>query len=265
MDLYRSLAPIYDELFPLPGSSVAFLQALARDSRRSSPRESGRAPRALDAGCATGALVLALAEAGWEAIGIEPETAMVALARAAASRRGLRARFLAGDMLEAESLAGPGPFDLVLCLGNTLPHLSREQASRFLAAARALLAPGGSLVLQLLNYARQGVGPGFAFPDIEARGLRFRRRYEAGPAGRLRFVTELSRSGKGDDDALCETVLGGERSATSGLLLEPMEPSWLREALVREGFGTPSLHAGWDGGPFDEDRDLYLVAVAPRP
>ncbi len=168
-------------------------------------------------------------------------------------------------MLEAESLAGPGPFDLVLCLGNTLPHLSRDRVRRFFGIARNLLGPRGSLVLQLLNYARKDLGPGFAFPDIEARGLRFKRGYEAGPAGTLLFVTELSRSAEGVDDAMCETILGGEKSARGELLLEPMEPTWLDAALGEAGFAPPRLFSGWEGGPFEADRDLYLVAAAPRP
>ena len=245
MSVYASLVSVYDRLFPLPTAALPFLEGLV-------PAAPGRARRVLDAGCATGSLLLALAERGWEAVGIEPEAGMIAAGRSEARRRGLgSARFVEGDMLEAERIAGPGPFDLVLCLGNTLPHLSREGARRFLGLGRSLLAPGGALVLQLLNYAKPGVGPGFAFPELSAGRLRFRRRYEAGAAGALSFVTELSEE-------------GGE-SSRHDLPLEPLEPDWLLGALREAGFAPPALSPGWGGGDFEADRDLYLLLVARLP
>lgn len=251
MPLYETLASRYDELFPFSRDSLDFLETVA-----GSPAQPGRALRLIDAGCATGALVLAFAERGWEALGIEPEPAMVAIARAAASRRGLgSARFVIGDMLESASLVGSAaPADLVLCLGNTLPHLSPDASRRFLSIARSLLAPSGSLVLQLVNYAKQGMGPGFIFPDIRAGGYCFRRRYDAaaegrGSEGRLRFIVEL------------EDLAAG-RTIHEELVLFSHSPSWIRKSLEEAGFAPPRLSNGWAGGPFDEGRDTYLIVAA---
>jgi len=253
MSFYESLAPLYDALFPFAPASLGFLESLVGES----PSE-GRLRRALDAGCATGALVLALAERGWEAIGIEPEAAMVEAARDEARRRGLGlARFVAGDMLDAPALVGPGPFDLVLCLGNTLPHLPPVAARRFLAIARGLLGPGGCLALQLVNYAAAEIRPGFRFPDLVARGYRFRRRYEPAAAERegmerLRFVGELVDERDGS-------------LRTEELLLHALTPAWLQKNLEEAGFAPPRLASGWDGGSFAEERDRYLIAAAsPR-
>jgi len=267
MALYASLAPLYDELFPFAPASLAYIESLVAPASGSDGPPRPR--RALDAGCATGSLVLELAARGWDAIGIEPEDAMVDLAREKAAARSLpTARFALGDMLDARSIAASlfteaggdgdpkngvaqrgadGSFELVLCLGNTLPHLPPEAAARFMAVARALLAPSGHLVLQLVNYAKPGIGPGYAFPSAAARGRRFERRYEAGPAGKLRFLVDLI----------------GERDARhTELLLSPLTPEWLLAALGDAGFGPPRLSGGWDGAPFDAGLHSYLVVAA---
>ncbi len=239
--IYSSLASSYDALFPASPEAEDFLASLAPARGR---------PRVLDAGCATGAHALALAARGWEALGLDSEAAMIDAARAAARRAGLAAEFRVADILGVASLLEGRSFDLVLCLGNTLPHLLGDGASSFLAQARGLLGPGGALVLQCLNFALPGVGPGYAFPELSAGGAVMRRRYEAPPrekAGLLRFVVSLEKNG---------------RAETGETLLEPIPPSRLAALLGEAGFAPPTLSSGWAGRPFDEGSDPYLIAVA---
>jgi SAM-dependent methyltransferase len=252
MTLYESLAPLYDALFPVDPATAAFLDALA------DLRADGGPWRLLDAGCATGAQALALAAHGWTAVGIDSETSMIELARQQAIGYGLqsRATFAEGDILGIEARFGgaaatPGDrFGLILCLGNTLPHLAEAGARSFLAQARALLAPGGALVLQTLNYSLPRVGPGFVFPEIAAQGATMRRSYQAAPLGQpgsLRFVVELESGG---------TTRRGET------VLTPLAPRRIEDFLREAGFAAPARYAGWDGRAFDEAADLYCITVA---
>jgi glycine/sarcosine N-methyltransferase len=262
MALYDSLAPLYDELFPPAPAIRPFLERILRDRATRASTPGSGVPSVLDVGSGSGSLVIELARAGWRATGIEPSASMAAIARERSREAGLEPPpFAELDMLGAaealeppSSVSGGQRFDLVLCLGNTLPHLPDPgSVERFLRDAFRLAAPGGALVLQLLNYGRPDVGPGFAFPDLAARGSIFRRRYEAaGAEDRLRFVTELETPGPPRESASDET------------LLLRLEPRWLTQALRRAGFSEPGLFSGWDGAPFDRLRDLYLVAVAPR-
>jgi len=243
MTLYETLAPLYDSLFPIDPRAAAFLASLVPAG--------GRRPCVLDAGCATGGHALDLAELGWTAVGIDSEAAMISLALAAgASRGGGRASFYEADMLSlADRFAGRS-FDLVLCLGNTLPHLLGAAASSFLAQAHALLAPGGALVLQTLNFSLPRVAPGFVFPEISGAGAVMRRSYHEPPqdqAPALRFVVELESGG---------LVQRGET------LLTPLGPRDIGSLLARAGFGTPSRFSGWEGRGFDEAVDLYCLTVA---
>jgi glycine/sarcosine N-methyltransferase len=247
MSLYESIAASYDELFPLPKAATAFLDSLVRDSPW--PR------RVLDIGCATGAQALALAARGWLAAGLDSETAMIEVARARAAREGLssRASFSVGDMRDLGSRFERASLDLVLCLGNTLPHLAELRP--FLSEAGALLKSGGALVLQLLNYSRPGTGPGFSFTEAKAPGLTMRRHYEraAEEEKALRFVVELQ---------------GAKGVSIEETILHPIFPKSLAALLEEAGLGGIDFRPSWDaalapaGQAFDEGRDQYLIAIA---
>jgi glycine/sarcosine N-methyltransferase len=270
MALYASLASSYDDLFPPNPEATAFLEGLAASlAGAGSPgahaeglraqteglRAQTEGLRALDLGCATGSQALALAARGWTVLGIDSEEAMVSRAREKALREGLshRASFLCADALglgrSRRQALGPLGFDLVLCLGNTLPHFRGEGASAFLSTSLEFLAPGGALVLQTVNYSLPGLGPGHSFPPLRAGGTTMLRRYEASTeeSGTLRFVVEL------------EGVGGREVDET---LLEPRSPALLASLLAKAGFSAPRLFSGWEGGPFEPLRDPYLIAVA---
>jgi glycine/sarcosine N-methyltransferase len=249
MPLYASLASAYDDLFPVAPAAAAFLDASASRGK-ARPRAAGL--RALDAGCATGAHALALARLGWTADGVDSEAAMIAAARESARRAGLAgcAAFSQADILDIGKTFAKDRFDLILCLGNTLPHLVDGGAASFLAQARGLLAPDGELVLQTLNFALPGVGPGYAFPELAAGGAVMKRSYAPPPPGKpgaLRFVVELTKEGRTD---LEETIL------------EPLPPSRIASLLADADFASMERYSGWDGRPFDESSDPYLVIVA---
>jgi glycine/sarcosine N-methyltransferase len=247
MPIYAELASSYDALFPVSPEAAVFL-----DSRTTGGRNPGR--RALDAGCATGAHALSLAARGWTVIGLDSEAAMVAAAREAADRAGLggRASFAQASILDIRKLFAEGSFDLVLCLGNTLPHLLGEGAASFLTQARELLKPDGALVLQTLNFALPGIGPGYVFPELAASGAVLDRRYELPPPKTpelLRFVARLTREG---------------RAESGEAILLPLPPARIASLLEEAGFAPPALYSSWAGEPFDECRDQYLIALAAR-
>ncbi|HOX19160.1 MAG TPA: methyltransferase domain-containing protein, partial [Spirochaetales bacterium] len=152
MDMYDGLAEAYDEIFPVNPATLARLEALGV----------GRASRVLDVGCATGSHVIELARRGADAFGVDPAEALVARARARVSEAAAAGAFPPGTaeprfgvagMLDFARFAGAGPFDALLCLGNTLPHLgSAAELASFLEASSAALEDGGLLVLQVLDY-----------------------------------------------------------------------------------------------------------------
>jgi SAM-dependent methyltransferase len=106
-----------------------------------SARAEGRAPRALDVGCATGALLAALRDKGWEPQGVEISEAQ---ARYGESRHGLP--IFAGTLEDARFPSSS--FELVHA-SHLIEHLN-DPAS-FLDEVARVLAPGGLLALTTPN------------------------------------------------------------------------------------------------------------------
>jgi glycine/sarcosine N-methyltransferase len=109
----------------------------------------------LDVACGTGLHVLALARLGVHVSGADISDAMLVKARKHAVESGENIRWIQAPMQQIASQLPDTQYDAVFCLGNSLPHLldSADLETAFENFA-TLLAPGGILVLQLLNYAR---------------------------------------------------------------------------------------------------------------
>lgn len=247
----------YDGLFPQNPATTAFLLKLLAQGRPADGEQLGAqaGPKVLDLGSATGSQALDLAASGCQATGLEPCEAMLKLAMLKATERGLPARFAKGGMLDAAERTQPRSLDLLLCLGNTLPHLdgSGELAALFRGAA-SMLKPGAAFVLQLLNYER--ILPlleakAFTFPDIECGTTRFSRRYATRIDGRLTFHTELT--------------VEGETTQSDESTLTPFTLGAIEAELHDSGFEAPERYATWQGRAFDRENDAYLILVARHP
>jgi SAM-dependent methyltransferase len=155
-DVYGLLAPAY-EMLASPERIVKEI-----DSLEVALRAVG-AVRILDAGCAAGFHSIELSRRGFRPTGIDLSPAMVREARARAAADGRPIRFTRKDLKEAHRVAG-GPFDVVLCLGNTMASVhSSADRKRVFRAFRAALRPGGLLTLQLRDLSSVPA-TGFAFP-----------------------------------------------------------------------------------------------------
>jgi SAM-dependent methyltransferase len=109
-----------------------------------------RYPRALDLGCGTGANVVHLAEAGYDACGVDFSEVAIEKAEMRAASAGVGATFVQGD-LTADSIDGvDGPFDLIIDFG-TLDDL-RGEKRRAMAHTATRLSRPGSLFLEYCFY-----------------------------------------------------------------------------------------------------------------
>ena len=147
MSFYAAIADEYDSMTGSAERRAAAQRFLRRIL------EGHSVDAALDAACGTGLYALALVESGVRfVVGADLEPAM--LARAVRSPGGDRVLWVAADMT-ALARTITKRFDLILCLGNSLPHiLDPDSLRRTLAGFRDLLAPEGALWIQTLNYDR---------------------------------------------------------------------------------------------------------------
>jgi SAM-dependent methyltransferase len=105
--------------------------------------------RMVDLACGTGTLAVLMAEAGWDVLGIDRSTEMLAGAqRKLRSFRGSgAARFRRGDIRE---LSVQEPVQLVTCFYDSLNYLLQEEdLQAVFQATAAALAPGGLLIFDM--------------------------------------------------------------------------------------------------------------------
>jgi 2-polyprenyl-3-methyl-5-hydroxy-6-metoxy-1,4-benzoquinol methylase len=103
----------------------------------------GKPPRALDAGCATGALLEKLRERGWEVLGLEISTPQAEYAR---RMRGLEIL----DLPLEETRLPEDWFDLILA-SHLIEHLN--DPGSFVREAYRVLSPGGRVFITTPNIA----------------------------------------------------------------------------------------------------------------
>ncbi len=245
--IYSLLAPLYDRLFPVGETQAEFLRARLRAEGAAS---------VLDAGCGTGRHLEIFARAGLALAGVEPEAAMAEAARARLASLGAEAEMAVCPLEEAAAHL-VGPYDAAVCLGNTLAHLVEPATlAAGIAALAVLVAPGGILITQTVNFdlalrERRGPFTERRITDPERGELVFRRSYgfDDAPA-RLDFRLELSGEGLG----LRESVP-----------LRPLTESEQTAALAAGGFEVEERLGDWDGRALDADSPAILLVSRRTP
>ena len=133
-DVYEYLVP--DALLSPRGSAEAFAQYVEPGAR------------VLDCACGTGTLAVGLALRGHDVAATDASAAMVARTRRLAAANGAA---LDVSVCPWDELPGCGwqeAFDVVLCVGNSLPHaVGRAGRRAALHAMAGCLRPGGRLVV----------------------------------------------------------------------------------------------------------------------
>jgi trans-aconitate methyltransferase len=135
--IYTSFAWAYDLVVPSPGAPHADESARLLAGRRT----------IVDVGCGTGRQSLALAEAGFDVVGIDASPDMIAVARERTSE-------VAFEVADLTSWQPASPFDGALCRGvlNDLTEDVERQAA--MDALSRMLRPGGLLVLGVREIER---------------------------------------------------------------------------------------------------------------
>ena len=256
---YDALAPMFDVMTDWDARLAAegpFLAALL---------EEAGARRVLDAACGSGGHAIWLARQGYAVAGADVSPGMIALAREKAAAAGVDVPFVIAPLSNLQpptsNLQPPTPFDAVLCLGNSLPHLL-TQADLIIAlrGMAAMLRPGGVLVLQNLNYdlrwqrqPRWFMAQGGELDGQEVLVWRFAD-YDV-PAGRIAFHIALFR--KGAPDWRVEVHTTPQR---------PLFRDDLLAALAEAGFVAAQAYGQMAVGceSFDPARSGDLVVVAQK-
>ncbi len=228
--MYELISPIYSELFPSENRKTEFCLAEAERAAGAS-----KICRILDVGCADGELAVLLAEDGHRVTGIDLSTEMIQAAKLRKADTADRIRqqldFQAAGMKDISSF---GSFGLILCLGNTLPHLSSEDAVKtFFKDTQKSLLTGGIFILQILNFDLILKNRNVSFDEIKTDRHIFKRSYEFTADDRINFHISLTdrKSGMTDSD---------------NTKLLPLTRQFIETELKAAGFDIIEVFSGFD-------------------
>jgi SAM-dependent methyltransferase len=245
--LFREQADLFaehfEDMFAAADDEVAALLDLLAAEYGCEPDTS------LDVACGVGRHVLALADRGVAAEGLDFSEPFLDRARERASDRGLdeSTAFHHHDMRELDELSGS--YDLVTVFWNSLGYYGRETDQAVLADARELLADDGVLVVEQSNRdAFVADLDGATVTEDDDRLTLYRQAFDV---ERSRFSTTL--------DVFDAAGDGYEHVDTMEWENRLYAPAVLRELCERAGFEDVRLFGGFDGSGLTLDSMRVVV------
>ena len=248
-DPYATIARFYDRAVGEGGEDVALYEALAR--RQAGP--------VLEVGAGTGRVAVPLAAAGFDVVALEPSAAMRERGGARAADAGVRLTWVAAAI---EDACLERRFALVIWALDGFLHLTTRTAQlAALTRMRALLAPGGLLVLDLPTLAawsdwQPGVRPLellWSEQDAET-GITTSHlsSFRANPAAQTRRMTQIFE----EVDAA-----GGVRRWVAAYELRFVGRFELELLLERAGLRPAGVYGDYELGPLTEESARMIALI----
>ncbi len=245
---YDLIAAFYatDMGLSMPFDDIAFYAALAQTC----------AGRTLELGCGSGRILIDIAARGVDVVGVDRSLPMLQQLRVDAARRALKPDLAQMDL---RALALRGEFALILAPYSLLTYLTESaDLDQFMAQARALMAPGGTLVLD--SFIPRDVSP---FDDFRQD---YSRDYLGGQLQRAKRIAVLANGCNrierryrhlAADGTLIQEVLTQET-------IRPQSPAQLRDLLARHGMRVQAEYYDYAGATAAQDSRFYTVLACPQ-
>ena len=237
---------VYYDVFAGAAGRLAREGPLLTELLRRAPGE-----RVLDLACGTGLHAGYLAELGAQVTALDVSADMVAYAREHRSHPAVD--YVVGDMREFRG----GPWDLVVCLGNSLCLVnSFEELQSTLHRVALSLAPDGLFLLQILNYA-------------SGKAREPRQRVETRTVGDKEVIAVKDLVPHANRTLLSMTfhVLsaeGHEAICETAVLLN-VTRAQLTAAAEKAGLVVEAVCGGFDGCEYRPDSSPDLVVALQKP
>ena len=224
-------------------------------------KHTNRKAHILDAACGSGMHTIELAKMGYQASGADISPKMVEKAKENAKTADVAAPFKEsafGNLVQTFNITPLFHFDLIICLGNALPHvLSIEKIQSALWDMANCLQPGGFLIFQNRNFdaicqnKNRWIDPqGRRINNEEWIFLRF---YDFNSDGLITFnILRLHR-----------TSASGWQQQVSTTRLYPLKKDVIVGLLEDSGFSKITCYGLMDvNHPFDPAASENLVVTA---
>ncbi|MCY4412823.1 MAG: class I SAM-dependent methyltransferase [Caldilineaceae bacterium] len=237
-------------------------------------RAAGRT--ALELGCGTGRVLLPLAEAGFQVVGLDKSAALLAIARRKLAKQGFESETVASEsaadgsrmvrLVQADMTSfelAQTEVDFAFVVSNTLMHLT-TQAEQLLAlqCAHRHLRAGGLLLIDLFN-------PDVAYLESISGIQELADWWEDEESGArvLKWTTRYVDAARQLQETIFvyEEVFADGRNAQTRLSF-PLRFWWPDEGamlLEQAGFAVDELYGDFDGSPYRPDGER-LIFIARK-
>lgn len=224
----------------------------------------------LEIGCGSGRLLMPLARAGFDVVGVDTSSEMLARARLrlAAEPPEVRARV---QLIEADvrelNLSPMEPFGLILFGYNTFMHFDEAGAGAALKRLRPLLRAGGRLLIDVVNPVLLSMAtddPDFMLEDVledEARGETIHQytAYESVMGEQAVDVTWIY-----EIESTTNHSTGEMKQTRVQMRYFYLYPHQYDLLLALTGFRLIALLGDYDGRPFAEESDRLILPAIPQ-
>jgi 2-polyprenyl-3-methyl-5-hydroxy-6-metoxy-1,4-benzoquinol methylase len=241
MGFYEEISKYYDYIFPVSAETVDYIRRIA-----------GKPPKnILDVACGTGGYSLELEKHGYNLMAVDIDKEMIDGLRVKALNKESKIEYLQTSMLELKEKLYDKVFDALFCIGNSLAHLDcNDEIGEFLNNAKSLLIPGGTLLIQTINFDRVLAKDVRSLPTIcnEAVGLSFERfyRYER-TLDKVFFKTILTVDGKRIENEIPLTSVRHDEMV---------------EMLKNAGFTEVNVFGDFSNSKYDKENSYLMVIEA---
>ena len=216
--------------------------------------------RVLDVGCGTGGNAIALAELGYDVVGIDISPSMIE--RAKRNARGVdNAEFLVMDM---RNLTFRSEFDAAICLGAASSHMLTDgDLFRFLRGVHRSLRNGGIFILHAYNvsaFDRSALGKSFSGDVVADFGIKARSRVRLTLISEEPFVVNW-------ESFWFVFDRGSFRVVRRTIPLRWYRMGALKNALTSSGFVVEGVSSSLLHYPVfrvsPKDKNIYFFAMKP--
>lgn len=241
MDFYDDLADQYNEMTDLDSRAENIRGFIKRIKERYQPKS------ALDVACGTGMHAVVMSQMDIHAVGADLSPAMLEKAKELAHEKDVQIQWINTPMQDLPAHLDE-KFDLILCLGNSIPHLlTPDDLSTTISGCAQLLNPKGALLIQLLNYHKILKAKERIVAITRSGDTEYIRFYD--------FLPELIQFN-------LLTINSQNQHKLTSTPLFPYTAATLTNSLRQHNFATINTYADLNFNRFDEDESPNLVIEA---
>lgn len=213
----------------------------------------------LDSACGTGMHAIALAKLGFQSYGCDLSESMIKIAEKNAEHESAKVKFFPAGFGEISDQADGFPYDSVICLGNSLPHVrDTSELTTTLLDFGKLLNNHGTLILQNRNFdtvmdlKERWMEPQYS--QLDGSETLFHRFYDFNPDDTITFNMLVTSRKVGE----------GWRQSVITTHLLPLPSDLMENVLLNTGYCDLQFFGDLAGSTFDKKTSPNCVIVARK-